>query len=543
MKKFSIVIPCYKQAHLLSRCIGSCLDQDWKEKEIIVVLDGKDDTAEGIIASFPTDNIKWSLTTKKGKTGAPHARNVGARMATGDYIMYVDCDTILYPGALRTYAETFDENPDCGFVYSGYKYKVSGDNSSANLSSTDMGMFPSREFSQYQLESNNFIDGSNPMRREIALKYPWRESLKALQDWDMWVRITKGGVKGKFLKNQFFFEKDMPQSGSLSHYSHTHWLECRGTVQKLNKLPIRDVVMTSFAAMHHTERCAELMDFDCTDPIMLYRKPHLYKAVYLVGYFALNQHNPLPFMDGYNSPPMLRKGITRIIHWIGSDILIMKNMACPFSILKGIIEQINDKFTQFCQTESNRKELEELGLKAKVCPLPVDIYDREIPLPKNFTVAIYDHNTNDIYCQPLMIEVIKSMPDINFVYFGSDDMAMIHHDLKNMKILGRRPIEEIMAQTSVLLRITKHDGYPVSPVEFLCSNRQVIINHDFAGMLKVEGSLTDEKGIVEMKKDIMTKIRHAKKSVPTNSQFNTIRSYYAKEFDPKRLRREVLKLI
>ena len=537
MKKFSIVIPCYKQAKLLGRCIGSCLDQDWKEKEIIVVLDGKDETAEGIVKSFPTGNIKCTLTTEEGKTGAPHARNVGTQMATGDYITFIDCDTTLYPGALRSWVEALEENPDYGFVYSGYKFKVSKDNSS-------VGVFPSQEFSLYHLEIQNFIDGSNPMKREVALQYPWREELKSLQDWDMWIRICKGGVKGKFLKNQYFFEKDPPQKGSISYDSHTNWLARVATVRKLNKLPVRDVCMTSFAATHHAMRCAELMDFDFLDPIHLYGKPHTYKAVYLVGYFPLNQHNPLPFMNGYDAdPPVLRKNIKRIIHWIGTDVMQMQNMPCPHSVLKGLVGQINDKFTQFCQTEENAKELRDLGLKVKVCPLPVDIYDREIPLPKDFTVAIYDHNTNDIYCQPLMLEVIKSMPDINFIYFGSDEMKMIRHDLENMKILGRRPIEEIMAKTSVLLRITKHDGYPVSPVEFICSKRPVLINHDFPYMIKVNGSVKDEKSIVEMKKDIMLKIRMLKKTPKTDKFFKTAKEYYAYAFDPKRLRKEVLKVI
>ena len=391
------------------------------------------------------------------------------------------------------------------------------------------------------MQINNFIDGSNPMRREVALNHPWRKELKSLQDWDMWIRITADET-GVFLKNQFFFQKDVPIKGSISEDSHKNWLKRRKTVQKLNKLPVRDVCMTSFAAPHHAQRCAELMDFDFTDPIHLFRKPHIYKAVYLVGYFALNQHNPLPFMDNQGATPALKKGVTRIIHWIGSDILILKNMPCSHTHLKGLVDVINKQFTQFCQTESNRVELEELGLKTKVCPLPVDIYDQEVPLPGEFTVAIYDHNTNDIYCQPLMIEIIKSMPDINFIYFGSDEMKMVRHDLENLKMIGRRPLSEILRKSSVLLRITKHDGFPVSPVEFLASGRQVIINNDFPYMKNVKGEFT-EKGIIEMKKNIMGNIRLAKKVQPSEKFFRVARDHYDNELNPKRLRREVLKLI
>ena len=82
----------------------------------------------------------------------------------------------------------------------------------------------------------------------------------------------------------------------------------------------------------------------------------------------------------------------------------------------------------------------------------------------------------------------------------------------------------------------------MSPVEFLSSNRQVLINHDFPYMLKVNGEFT-EKGIVDMKKDIMLKIRRAKKEVPKEKFFNMAREHYKRELDPKRLRKGVMKLI
>jgi len=228
MKKFSLIIPCHKHAHLLSKCIGSIIDQDWKAKEIIVVLDPYDAEAEKILKTFP--EVIWTMTDLKENKGAPKARNMGANLATGDYLIFCDADLELYPGALRTYAEAFDEHPECGFVYAGYKFD-------------DNLPFPSQEFDPYFLYINNYIDGNFPIRKEVF--EPWREDLKSLQDWELWIRLAKKGVKGHWLKNQYFFTKLYPGKGSISEDSDRNWLERKRTVQNIHNLPRRKVAMTS----------------------------------------------------------------------------------------------------------------------------------------------------------------------------------------------------------------------------------------------------------------------------------------------------------
>ena len=182
MKRFSLIIPCYKDSHKLPRCIASVQDQDWKNKEIIVVLDGPDAAAETVIKNY--SDVKM-LIIEHG--GAPKARNAGAEIATGDYIEFLDSDMFLYPGSLSAFAEAFEDHPECGFVYGGYKYK-------------EKGFYPSEEFDPYFLYINNYIDGNFPMRKEVYL--PWDEKCKSLQDWELWIRIVKGGVKGFYLKDQ-----------------------------------------------------------------------------------------------------------------------------------------------------------------------------------------------------------------------------------------------------------------------------------------------------------------------------------------------------
>ena len=528
MKKFSIVIPVYNMSKTIGNTIASILDnRDYPDKEIIVVLDGRDDDAEKIIKMYKDVKL---LSTGDTNKGAPVARNLGAKEATGDYLLFLDADMIIYPGSLTSWAEAFDEHPECDFVYSGYKF-------------TQYSAYPSEEFDPYFLQINNYIDGNFPMKREI---FPgWDESLKSLQDWDMWLTIVEKGHKGYLIPKKFFFEKELPKEGSISHGSSLHFLERREIVQKKHNLPIRDVCLTSFAAVHHARRVAKVLGYDYADWEMLYNKPYKYKAIYLIGHFPANaQNNMLPFMDV--SKGKLRDDIKRIVHWIGTDVWQMQYENCSFAVMRDYVNGINSKFTQFCQTDDNNKELTDVGLKVKTLPLPIDIERKTFPMPKDFTVSIYDHGTNNIYCKSLMNDIIMAMPDIEFRYFGAEAQPMnwwtgTYHD--NLKFLGRLPIDEVIKQTSVLLRISQHDGYPVSPVEFVCAGRACITNQNVPYTFKVGDIKVDQYKLPELRKEIIGKIREIKRDYPKQQYFDEAVDHFKNIFNPDVLRAEIEKVI
>ncbi len=52
MVKISIVIPVYNGEKYLADCIDSCLDQTYKDYEIIIINDGSTDSTLDIIASY-----------------------------------------------------------------------------------------------------------------------------------------------------------------------------------------------------------------------------------------------------------------------------------------------------------------------------------------------------------------------------------------------------------------------------------------------------------------------------------------------------------
>lgn len=92
----SIIIPAYNSAAFIGEAVRSCLGASPRPLEVIVVDDGSTDETGAVCAAFGT-SIK-SLRVEN--SGVSRARNVGADAASGEWLLFLDSDDILMPGAL-----------------------------------------------------------------------------------------------------------------------------------------------------------------------------------------------------------------------------------------------------------------------------------------------------------------------------------------------------------------------------------------------------------------------------------------------------------
>ena len=85
MIKISIIIPVYNTpTKLLDECLKSC--QKIQNVEVIVIDDGSNINYQQLIKKY---NIKYIKTSNMGVS---HARNIGIKIATGEYIAFLDSD-------------------------------------------------------------------------------------------------------------------------------------------------------------------------------------------------------------------------------------------------------------------------------------------------------------------------------------------------------------------------------------------------------------------------------------------------------------------
>lgn len=107
--RFSIIITSYNQREFIKDSLDSALSLRSPASEIIVVDDGSKDGSQEILRQYG-DAIR--LVCLETNQGAGAARNCGAALATGEYLVFLDGDDVFLPWALEVYRKVVQaKNP------------------------------------------------------------------------------------------------------------------------------------------------------------------------------------------------------------------------------------------------------------------------------------------------------------------------------------------------------------------------------------------------------------------------------------------------
>lgn len=102
----SVIIPCFNYGHYVADAISSAICQTVAANEIIVVDDGSTDNSLEVIKTFGS---RISIIAQSNK-GHAAAENAGFVRSSGDIVLFLDADDILYPTAIQRVVECFDAN-------------------------------------------------------------------------------------------------------------------------------------------------------------------------------------------------------------------------------------------------------------------------------------------------------------------------------------------------------------------------------------------------------------------------------------------------
>ncbi len=110
MSSVSVVIPTYNDSKHLSRAIDSVLKQTLDVNEIIVIDDASADNPEAVLERYDDDRLQF----KRHDTnqGGSAARNTGIKIATGEYIAFLDADDEWLPPKLERQLKILESRAD-----------------------------------------------------------------------------------------------------------------------------------------------------------------------------------------------------------------------------------------------------------------------------------------------------------------------------------------------------------------------------------------------------------------------------------------------
>ncbi len=90
-EKISVIVPIYKVEKYLLKCVESLINQTYKNLEIILVDDGSPDKCPQICDEYAQKDNRIKVIHKENG-GLSDARNAGMKIATGEYISFIDSD-------------------------------------------------------------------------------------------------------------------------------------------------------------------------------------------------------------------------------------------------------------------------------------------------------------------------------------------------------------------------------------------------------------------------------------------------------------------
>ncbi|WP_010237898.1 glycosyltransferase [Clostridium arbusti] len=151
MKIISIIVPIYNVEQYLSRCLDSIISQTYTNLEIILVDDGSTDDSWSICKKYAKIDKRIVLIKQENK-GVSSARNEGIRIATGEYIAFVDSDDYIDNDMYEILYNLMNENNNidlaiCETVKDNIKSK--SDISILNRNETLKALFNMKSFRGY----------------------------------------------------------------------------------------------------------------------------------------------------------------------------------------------------------------------------------------------------------------------------------------------------------------------------------------------------------------------------------------------------------
>ncbi|QTD98871.1 bifunctional glycosyltransferase/CDP-glycerol:glycerophosphate glycerophosphotransferase [Streptomyces cyanogenus] len=121
MPRFSVIVPSHGVAGRLSQALDSVLGQSFGDLQLIPVCDAPDAPAAEVAAGYAERDSRVTPVHSPPSAGLSGARNTGMRAATGTYLLFLDGDDLLLPGALDALDARLTETAGVDVLYAEHE--------------------------------------------------------------------------------------------------------------------------------------------------------------------------------------------------------------------------------------------------------------------------------------------------------------------------------------------------------------------------------------------------------------------------------------
>jgi len=179
----AVVIPFFNDTGTLDEAIASVRVQDIPA-QLIVVDDGSTEPeARELLARLQRGHV---VVIHQANAGPAAARTAGVRAASTDYVLPLDADDELAPGALRRLRDALDSHPDAVAAWGSVRH----------FGALAYAQRSRAWLDPWQISYQNHLPLSALYRRAAVLEAGGWQFQGGYEDWDLWMTLAERGWKG-----------------------------------------------------------------------------------------------------------------------------------------------------------------------------------------------------------------------------------------------------------------------------------------------------------------------------------------------------------
>lgn len=285
LPKVSIVLPTYNGSKYIGQSIESCLNQTYRDIELIIVDDASTDETPKIVKSYADPRLVYIRHEKNMKL--PVALNTGFSRASGDYLTWTSDDNFYDVSAIDRMLSFMRDNA-CDFVYCDY-YKVKDGTSSEKKivhlpDSLDLSV--RNEVGACFLYSRAVKEAVGDYDTEMFLA----------EDYDYWIRVEKRFPMRHLAETLY------------SYRDHAKAL----VVSRFYEVKMVDILVRFKHGLLTAKSAAEkLISLAANDQVRLYRVRKVTKRILLAGKIS---ENLSAYRNGKITFTQLRAAILKMLY-------------------------------------------------------------------------------------------------------------------------------------------------------------------------------------------------------------------------------------
>jgi glycosyltransferase involved in cell wall biosynthesis len=186
----SIVIPAYNYAKTLPRAVNSVLAQlGDAQAELLVIDDGSTDATPQVLEQLLAEHAGRFRALRKPNGGLSSVRNRGIEEARGQYLIFLDADDEMAPGALAALTRHISSNPDSRLIIGGH-WSVFDDGRRVQHAVKPLPATPRQRVRGYLLDKTvSLSNGACAMHCEVFAPGNYPEHLRNVEDIPVFAQV------------------------------------------------------------------------------------------------------------------------------------------------------------------------------------------------------------------------------------------------------------------------------------------------------------------------------------------------------------------